>query len=177
MEIKFKEGDSVNIPENCVAKIVNNVVVFEPKTVKFKKGDFVITKDGLIMAIFKESIDGESFCEYFGVGVNGDLTYFDGEPFGSIENYRLMTDSEKQILLDKLHENGKDWDAEKCEIVDWDWKPKIGECIFGLSCVGVSPNTWRNFSYQRDALANKMIFKTRELAEAAFELIKNSKHF
>lgn len=40
MEVKFKEGDSVNIPENCVAKIVDNVVVFEPKKVEFKKGDF-----------------------------------------------------------------------------------------------------------------------------------------
>ena len=37
------------------------------------------------------------------------------------------TEEEKQLLLSKLHEIGKDWDAEKKEVVDLKWEPKLKE--------------------------------------------------
>ena len=48
----------------------------------------------------------------------------------SDSNVRHATDSEKQLLLDKMHEAGYDWDAEKCEVVTYKWRPEDGECYF-----------------------------------------------
>lgn len=41
----------------------------------------------------------------------------------SAEGYRFATDSEKQLLFEALAKEGKDWDAEKKQIVDL--KPKV----------------------------------------------------
>ena len=39
---------------------------------------------------------------------NEDVTFVNFDP-----KVRFATDAEKQFLIDKLHEKGKDWDAEK----------------------------------------------------------------
>ena len=46
-----------------------------------------------------------------------------------VEKSRLATPSERQKLIDKLHEVGKYWDAEKLEIVDLKYVPKVGDCV------------------------------------------------
>lgn len=54
------------------------------------------------------------------------VSYDNGFDMGYSER-RPSTEEEKQLLLSKLHEFGKDWDAEKKEIVDWQWEPGLGE--------------------------------------------------
>ncbi len=49
---------------------------------------------------------------------------------------RLATSEEKQWLLDKIHEKGIDWDAEKKQLVDWRWKPKNSSKKYGFSKSG-----------------------------------------
>ena len=54
------------------------------------------------------------------------VSYDNGFDMGYSER-RHSTEEEKNLLLSKLHENGKDWDAEKKEIVDIEWVPTEGE--------------------------------------------------
>lgn len=44
-----------------------------------------------------------------------------------IEEIRPATEEEKQTLLDALRKDGKDWDAENKQIIEYEWKPKNGE--------------------------------------------------
>jgi hypothetical protein len=41
--------------------------------------------------------------------------------------FRHATDQEKQLLIDKLNENGKHFDESTMEIVDWKWTPEYDE--------------------------------------------------
>ena len=100
MELKLNAGDKIKIPDNFNAVIKSGVVIIEENKPKFKKGDFVIGKDGYLpreVKIVKFVSDGK--CHY------------DSNNCCSFEYLRYATDREKQLLLDKLHENGKDWDA------------------------------------------------------------------
>lgn len=74
--------------------------------------------------IIKSATLFEVYVEFF---LDSEHLYFDGHTESNI--LRLMTDLEKQILLNKLHEAGKDWDAEKCEIVAIKYIPEIGDCV------------------------------------------------
>lgn len=55
----------------------------------------------------------------------------DGDDFNTKINFsyndiiRPLTEAEKQIVIDRLHKHGKDWDAEKMEIVDYRWRAKM----------------------------------------------------
>lgn len=51
-------------------------------------------------------------------------------------NYRLATPTEIEHFHELLHKHGKDWDAEKKELVEWRWKPKIGESYFFIDSFG-----------------------------------------
>lgn len=170
-KVELENKIRIPIPTGYTAKIENNTVIFEPKTAKFKKGDFVIGKNHKCMAIFREYTYAGAFSEYVGVNIFGSLLYGEGRTFGISEDYRLMTDSEKQTLLDKLHEFGKDWDEEKCEIVDWVWKPKSGDLVYYITQFESVDNiTYLSGSDIRP-------FRTRKLAESALELLKQAKHY
>lgn len=164
-------GNPIPIPPGHTAKIENNTVIFEPKTAKFKEGDFVFATGDL----------GDSLLIYSGVDSNvifqlfidSGSTYFGG--YTNLDLVRLMTDSEKQILLEKLHEAGKDWDAEKCEVVDLAWEPKAGDSIWSINGRG-GIFEW-TFSGKEEYLPQTVDFRTPELAEAALELLKSAKHY
>lgn len=115
----------IQIPVGHTARIENNTVVFEPKKVKFKKGDFVFTNgpQGDSILIYSGS-ENKVICLYF---LSSGRIYFDG--ITSSDFIRFATNSEKQLLLDKLHEAGKNWDSEKCEIIDLRYIPEIGDCV------------------------------------------------
>ena len=112
-----------NIPAGCktvsIEEVGNTIVTsFEPE---FKKGDFVAvdeTKDlCYTVGIYNNS------SEWF-FGYNTRIRKKDARVY---ETHRYATESEKQILLDKMHEAGYDWDAEKCEVVPYRWRPNSGE--------------------------------------------------
>ena len=92
-----------------------------------KDGDFVTfgPKSDAI-GIFRKG-EGITHTDYV-VLDEGRLVY--DSCWWTKENLRPATESEKQQLLDALHEEGKDLDAEKKKIVDWKWRPVDGEDFY-----------------------------------------------
>ena len=76
------------------------------------------------------------------------------------------TDSEKELLISKLHENGKDWNAEKKEVVDWKWEPTDNETYYfpGFNTIlcKVEPfdTEWTNDSTDLKRKKRNFVFRT-----------------
>ena len=109
-------------------QIVEYVPAYEPKD-----GDFVYVENSRYKYIFIKKVGPALTEKYISLNIEyGNLSdechkCCDDECIISI---RPATEEEKNLLLSKLHENGKDWDPEKKEIVDWKWKPKVGELVY-----------------------------------------------
>lgn len=89
------------------------------------------------------------------------------------EFLRLATGYEKQQLIDKLRENGKDWDAEKLEVVDYRWRAGKGELYYWLDSQFEINGYHESFDGDDYIFFdNGNYFKTPELAEAAAEKVK-----
>lgn len=178
-------GDRIEIyiPAGHIAKIEDDTVIFEPENPKFKEGDFlkIITRSNTWLVILSRTDSKRRFIPYCAFAPSDEyLSIGNNVRFLEPDENRVskMTDSEKQILLDKLHESGKDWDSEKCEIVDWVWKPKIGEKYWALNNVGrMVWYLYTNTDVEKAWVRNGLIFRTHELAESALELLKQAKHY
>lgn len=172
------------VPEGCkitsVAIENNNVIVkYECAEPQFKKGDFVFGvnssgKDWI--GIFKNG-DIDNF-EYFSRIVSNVLNYNDNS-FITIE--RLATSEEKQLLIDKMRENGKDWDFEKMEVVDYVEMIEVCDKVWYICFNG------KEYIYKCSEIVTKkrnysaFDFKNEQLAQIACyklnEVLKTLKHY
>lgn len=81
-------------------------------------------------------------------------------------NPRLATEDEKQLLLDTLHINGKDWDAENKEIIPYKWVLKKDDRYWYVNTCGDVTYTVCTENYydkKRYELGN--CFRTKEEAQ------------
>ena len=89
------------------------------------------------------------------------------------EFLRLATEAERKQSIDKLREKGKDWDAERCEIVDYRWRAEKDSFYYYLIStldVRSCPDYYDACDDNNYNAAN--YFKTHELAEEAAEKVK-----
>ena len=152
---------------------------------QFKDGDFVFHKwdygeyNACNVAILKY-LDNQLLHYYF----RNCIKYNKCEVSSVIEDnsiyrgheteLRLATPEEKQILIDFMHEQGKDWDAKNKKIVDYKWIPKYGEEYYTISftsenCILRTSNY--NLYSDRAAIKNGC-WKTEAEALKAFEKLK-----
>ena len=122
MEVKLESGDRFRIPSGCIAVDSDGVVTIE-RNQYFVDGDFVVD-DSIIKSGHILKSKHKKFLKYY-VSMNNNGLRFNNV-FRSFD-LRLATEEEKQWLLDKLHAEGKDWDAENKRIIEYKWKPKDGE--------------------------------------------------
>ena len=89
---------------------VHEGTTFESRP-KFKKGDFVTADswDGSI-AIYLSDEKLTAWCHPSGVPIYDPLF---------CTPQKKATTKEKRFLLDKLHEDGKYWDFETCDFIDY----------------------------------------------------------
>lgn len=170
MEIKFKKGDSIAIPDGCKATVKDNVIIFEQIEQEFKRGDFLrrrgdwifildfIDEKGVIYYKVLYDIDEKAVLGFNDCGI-GCFSY----------DIRLATPEEKDLLLSKMHEAGKEWDEEKCEIVDYRWRAEKGKDYFIVSSkrTDILKEGGDSIDYELHSIGN--YFKTIELAEIALE--------
>lgn len=170
MELKLNSGDVITIPDDCKAVIKDKIITVEKEVQEFKDGDFCVysrDKHCLRVYIHKSGSNNNLYpFSYAYTNIKYTILEYDG-CCGIIESMpRLATEEEKQFLLDVLHANGKDWDADNKQIVDYKWEPKIGEiyyCIsYSLDVVGDywSDNHWDNLAYN-----SGNCFKTEDEAQ------------
>ena len=143
---------------------------------KFKKGDFIYGEfdelDQKFVFIFEKTIDSTSAYYKALLFLNSGNIYFDSSTI-NYDTIRLATKSERKQLINKLREIGKDWAAERREIVDYPWRAEKGECYYRIdneldvACFIDESDSDDNSLYK---VGN--YFKTRELAEEAAEKVQ-----
>ncbi len=174
MEIKLQCGDRIAIPTGCKATVSDGYVLVEAEKPEFKRGDFVFAFGDVHIV---SNIDGDEVHFDVCVVLSSKKVYFERD-FGLELHFRHATPEERTKLLEAMHAAGKDWDAEKQEVVDWVWMPKMGEDYFMISDMGkVMECSWDDFGTDKKRAEEKCIFRTRELAEAALEMLKQCKHY
>ena len=138
---------------------------------KWIDGDVLISKDGGLFCIFRRyepdsffsvSLEvSDRFCNEYSKG----LIFFMG-------CYRLATPSEVDHFQELLHEYGKEWDAEKKQLVNWRWKPKKGESFYMIDEYGRIDTRINDSVYPGYLIEYGNCFRTREEAEAMAKKIK-----
>ena len=137
MELKLNSGDVITIPDDCKAAINDKIITVEKAVQEFKDGDFVSlnTIGGKFLIIYKNKrVDYGLYyhaATYNGYSENRVVHY---NNWCVYDDARIATEEEKQLLLDALHADGKDWDADNKQIVDYKREPKIGDAYYYIDC-------------------------------------------
>ena len=133
MEVKIKNQNELI---DATIEMVDGIMVVSPKELfKPKDGEVVyVSGYNKYVFIYKDEITEEAYY-YVAFSINKERVEFpDGGHIGYISQLRPATEEEKQLLFDKLAEEGWDWDAEKKQLVKLKWKPKlVGEDYYNPS--------------------------------------------
>lgn len=165
MEIAFKQGDRVAIPEGCKAVVNNGVVVFE-RIVPFKTGDVLISKDKEVTLIFDKMLDSDSFIDIYYLGVLPYRCFV-------LENFRLATEEERQIFFDKMEEHGLRWNAEEKRVEKIRWRAEHKRAYYCISAQGdVMVNYDAEIPEDEEKWDFGNYFRTSEQAEQAADAVK-----
>lgn len=178
MEVKLKAGDSLNIPEGCKAVIKDDVVVFE-KEQEFKDGDILAHLNYLNYRcpfIYKGT-DKNGFHKYYiGLDVLNCITLPNctDARWGN-GTLRHATEEEKQLLFDKMKEQGLKWNDEEKRVEKIRQRPKYGEKYyffngnFSVDCVTSTDRWFDDIHYNSFCQ-----FRTKEQAEEAAKRVKET---
>ena len=162
MEVKLKAGDSLNIPEGCKAVIKDNVVVFEKEEKEeergFKDGDVLRSICDHEVLIFKKNTCSEYFSSHYNYSGKDNNAWL-------IDAFRHATEEEKQLLFDKMKEQGLKWNAEEKRVEKIRWRADVGKDYYFIDVdliVKSTNDTYSTFDYNLwDALN---YFRTQEQA-------------
>lgn len=183
MQITFKQGDTVAIPEGCTAEIKDGIITFSPQQEpeqNFKDGDVLIDDFKIytkyphkVIFIYKGKRTLENYDSYVLRSLSGSLLLNSRSCGHDRCKVRLATEEEKQELFDLMKEKGLYWNAEEKRVEKIRWRAEKNETYFtscgDLSISAVREDYWwvdnRNYS-----LCN--YFRTGEQAKAAAEAIK-----
>lgn len=181
MELKFKAGDSVNIPENCTAKIENGIVIFEPDEYIPRVGDCVKLELNDKTILF--------YCTSSGRGYVNSKTYIfnnkvevDCEEDGvaycgwpNMSGYRYSK-IDKEYLQSEFQKLGYEYDFETHTAKKIRWKPEVGEKYWVVGASGdVCATTWNNDSCDKKLYDVNNCHKTKSEAESHREWNKSFK--
>lgn len=125
------EIQPINIPDGYRTEIKNGTIYFFKE---FKDGEFIKTKNGDAIAIFKEISDrGEiiGHVEYFRSS-NEFLTAEDILGL-HLDQWTYATDEDIKLFKEKLAEQNYKWDENKKELVKLFWTPNVGETYFFIN--------------------------------------------
>ena len=138
MKVELQCGDSFTIPEGCKAIVKDGNVIFEKEKQEFKDGDvLVLVVNGKRCNTFiYKSTDKRGFHYYYvGLDVCNQISISES-PSNRWSNNDLSysTEEEKQLLFDKMKEQGLKWNAEEKRVEKIRWRAKKGEayCRIGL---------------------------------------------
>ena len=182
MELKLNSGDVITIPDDCKAVIKDKIITVEKEVQEFKDGDFVASNDlGIkILMIYKSKKERYNVDCHVSVCIDRCKNYVSYNDCCVCDDARIATEEEKQLLLDALHSDGKDWDADKKQIVDYRCKPKIGDNYYYIDCfLDVVDDIWSDDRMDDLVYTSGNCFKTKEeaqrYADKFIEILKERK--
>lgn len=179
MKVELQIGDTIAIPEGCKAIVKDGSVVFEREQ-KFKDGDILVAEVNgkrRNAFIYKSSDTLGFHLFYAGVNADGNLLINDSSNsrWGN-QNLSLATEEEKQLLFDKMKEQGLQWNAEEKRVEKIRWRANEGDSYYFTDITDASVLSnheaddkidyilWRSYNY----------FRTEEQAREAARRIKET---
>lgn len=178
MEIKYKSGDTITIPEGCKVIIKNKCVVFE-KEQSFKDGNILVSvgKNFRRNAFIYKSTDDEGFHSYYvGLDACGQLSLCEksSNRWGK-DDLSYATEEEKQLLFDKMKKQGLQWNEEKKQVEKIRWRAKDGKEYYYVGTQGIlMVDTEDGHITDKNRHDFYNYFHTKEQAEEAIKRIKET---
>lgn len=140
---------------------------------KWKDGDVLVSDEGLFFVLKGDAKVGDknatigAYCcvSEHQVCLSGHIK--------QIITPHLASPSEVEHFHELMHNYGKDWDAEKKQVVDWKWEPNYNEEYYRV----LSDGTVHSCAWLDDEMDNSLFsigncFKTKEEAEIMAEKFK-----
>ena len=168
MELKLNSGDVITIPDDCKAVIKDKIITVEKEVHEFKDGDFCAFGDKHFFWVYIYKSEKNYYSSFYHafIGSDSDKPSYDNSCAVIAQKIRLATEEEKQFLLDALHADGKDWDADNKLIVDYKWKPKIGDTYYYIDLfLDVIDDIWSDDRMDALVYTSGNCFKTEEEAQ------------
>ena len=135
MKVELQCGDTITIPKGCKATIKDGSVVFE-KVQEFEDGDILVTTIGnkRCNAFIYKGTDKNGFHSYYAGIDSSKQLFISTSPSNRWDNSNLSyaTEDEKQLLFDKMKEQGLRWNAGEKRVEKIRWRAKKGEYYFAL---------------------------------------------
>ena len=178
MKVELQCGDTITIPEGCKAIVKDGSVVFEREQ-KFKDGDILVSVDSrkrYSAFIYKDTHDDGFHSYYIGLDTCGQLSISE-----SLSNrwckgdLSYATEEEKQLLFDKMKEQGLQWNAEEKRVENIRWRAGIGEKYFSFDiALCVQQFVEANDTYDNSVYDALNYFRTKEQNEEAARRVKKT---
>ena len=187
MIVDFQCGDTITIPEGCKAIVKDGSVVFEreekeEKVQDFKDGDIVIlcgrTKKDRHPFIFKREDDGGKQKFYIGIDFGNILRTFCDDEYYNARQLHHATKEEKQLLFDKIKEQGLRWNAEEKRVEKIRWRAEERKIYYYVSSEINVSSTCRPkkgehlYDYEGNSYLSYNYFRTKDQAKEAARRIK-----
>lgn len=175
MEITFKDGDRITIPEGCKATIDGNEVVIEKERKKFKRGDVITSLKGEILLVNVHDYDSGLLRSFVHIEENKEFYQSPYLLWNESHPWRLATDEEKQLLFDKMKEQGLRWNAEEKRVEKIRWRAKYNGVYYFITFNGKidsENDMYCALDNQRYNFGN--YFRTRKQAEKAAEAVREA---
>lgn len=173
MEIILNCGDKINIPDGCKAEMKDGVITIEKEEKEFKRGDVIVSKIDEILLVITYDFDSNLLTSFVNIDAHGNLFSNPYQKWNVFHDWRLATDEEKQLLFDKMKEQGLRWNAEEKKVEKIRWRAEDGEeyCYVGnQGIIMVDKEDGHCADKNRHEFGN--YFRTKEQARKAAELVK-----
>ena len=168
MKVELQCGDTIAIPDGCKAIVKDGNVIFEKEKQEFKDGDVLHSVYNSTMLIFKEEEKDHSNRFYTHYNTN----HSSNEKWNK-DAFRHATEEEKQLLFDKMKEQGLKWNAEEKRVEKLRWRADVGVKYYfvdSLLDVLYIKECWSSLCNKHYSARN--YFRTEEQAEEAAKRIK-----
>lgn len=176
MEVKFNAGDMCAIPDGCKATIKDGVIIFEKEESKeqeFKRGDVIVSKMNEILLVDVHCFENRILRSFVHIQQDGIFLNSSYSLWNERHTWRHATEEEKQLLFDKMKEQGLKWNAEEKKVEKIRWRAGVGEKYFTTTIYGQIYNFYeRNGKYDDTLYDAYVYFHTEEQAEEAARRVK-----
>ena len=175
MKVELQCGDTIAIPNGCKAIVKDGSVIFEKeeKSKDFNRGDILVSLYNEIILVDDYDIVGGHLYSFVHIDRLGDLCRGPYFRWNECHDWRLATDEEKQILFDKMKEQGLRWNAEEKRVEKIRWRAEDGKEYYYVGNQGIIIVDKEEGVYadeNRHEFGN--YFLTREQAEEAAKRMK-----
>ena len=177
MKVELQCGDIITIPEGCKAQINGNEVVVEKekKSEDFKRGDILVSLSNEIILVDDYDFKEGHLYSFVHVDLSGQLSKEPYFQWNEWHDWRLATEEEKQLLFDKMKEQGLRWNAEEKRVEKIRWRAKKGEAYYRIDLIGnVFCETDRRTDVDNMFYDTLNHFRTEEQAREAAKRVKET---